>query len=207
MRLINENIRLSKIMTTLSIGRTSAIMYSYITAIPTMSGYITNDLVSSHVKICEPILKRKVKPDPDIKVGFKNVMMTALQMYPPAGNDTATNAIMSLVKDRASSMEINDEIHVSLKIPNWDVKTGIVTNVSANIPLTSKKKPIAIIRTMEMIESTGWMEDTLVGSGSRKVRGAAKVSTICPESFSTVAVQHMILGKINQMMLSESASG
>ena len=48
-RLSNEIIRLSKIMMTMSIGRTSAIMYSYITAIPTMSGYITKDLVSSHV--------------------------------------------------------------------------------------------------------------------------------------------------------------
>ena len=113
-------------MTTMSIGRTSAIMYSYIKAIPTMSGYITKDLVSSHVKICEPILRRKVRADPDITVGFKNLMMTALQMYPPAGNDTATNAIISLGKGTASSMEINDEIHVSLKIPNWDVNTGIL---------------------------------------------------------------------------------
>ena len=94
-------------MLTMSIGRVSAVVYSYITAIPTMSGYITKDLVSSHVKVYEPILKRKVKPDPDIKEGFKHLMMTALQMYPPAANDTATNAIFSLVKDTASSMEIN----------------------------------------------------------------------------------------------------
>ena len=94
-----------------------------------------------------------------------------------------------------------------MKIPNWDVKTGIVTNVSANIPLTSKKKTIAIIRTKEIIESTTWMEDTVVGSGSRKLRGAAKARNICPSSFSTLAAQHMILGKINQMMLSESAVG
>ena len=106
-RLINEIIELSKMMLTMSIGRVSAVVYSYITAIPTMSGYITKDLVSSHVKVYEPILKRKVKPDPDIKEGFKHLMMTALQMYPPAANDTATNAIFSLVKDTASSMEIN----------------------------------------------------------------------------------------------------
>ena len=56
----------------------------------------------------------------------------------------------------------------------------IVTNVSANIPLTSKKKNIAIIRTKEIIESTTWMEDTVAGSGSRKVRGAAKARNICP---------------------------
>ena len=60
---------------------------------------------------------------------------------------------------------------------------------------------------MEMIDSTGWMEDTSLGSGSRKVRGAAKARNTCPESFSTLAVQHMILGKINEMMLSESAIG
>ena len=134
-------------------------------------------------------------------------MMTARQMYPPAANDTATNAIVSLVTITASSMEINDEIHVSLKIPNWDVKTGIVMKVSGNMPVTSKKKTIVIIRMKEMIESTEWMEDTLVGSGSRKVRGAAEARNVCPESFSTLAVQHMILGKINQMMLSESAIG
>jgi len=34
-----------------------------------------------------------------------------------------------------------------------------------------------------MLENTSWMEDKIVGTGSRKVRGAVKARNICPESY------------------------
>ena len=205
--LYDEFIKISMNTRKCSIGRVSALIYSFVTATPTMSGFITKDLLSSHVKVCEPILAKVVEPDKDIKVAFKNLMLASIKMFPPNTSDNALHSMFQLIKDTSSSMDINDDVHVNLKIPNWNVRTGEIKQISANITLTSKKKNIAIIRAHEMLESTAWMENRVVGTGSRKVRGSAKARNICPESFETLTAQHMVVGRINQMMLSKSEVG
>ena len=183
-----------------------AMIFSFCTAIPTMSGYITKDLLSSHIKVCDPILSRSVEPDPGIEEAFRRLIMEAYDYDPPNVTDDALQSLFELIKDTASSMDINDNMHVKVKVPNWNPRTGKVKVADAGVYLSSKKKNIAKIRASEMLEYTSWMEDKIVGTGSRKVRGAVKARNICPESYETLTAQHLLVQPLNNYMLAETGT-